>query len=131
MTPRHEDFINAFNNLATEAHTHARNKGFWDESDALQKLSDAHGLGGVCYAARGAQLNALIASEIGEALEGMRKDLPSEKCPGFSNEEEEYADAIIRILDMAYARKMRIGEAIIAKMEYNPTRGFMHGGKSF
>lgn len=124
-------FLEGFNALATAAHYNARSKGFWDKSDALQSLADAHGLGRELRKMRDAQLNALISSEIGEALEGSRKDLASEKIPGFTNEEEEYADAIIRILDLTCGRKLRIGEAVIAKMEHNAGREAMHGGKHF
>lgn len=131
MTPRHEAFISAFNSIAVEAHIHARNKGFHDDADALQELANKNGMGEVCRKMRNSQFNALIISECGEALEGLRKDLPSEKLPSFTNEEEEYADALIRIADMAAARGMRIAEAVCAKLEYNPTREHRHGGKSF
>lgn len=131
MNIRQESFINLFDELAAKAHAHALSKGFWDAANALQSLADANGMGDVCRKQRDAQLNAMIAGEIGEALEGSRRDLASEKIPGFTNEEEEYADAIIRIMDKAGARKLRIGEAIIAKMEHNAGRPAMHGGKKF
>ncbi len=124
-------FIESFNAMSRLAHANARDKGFWDTSDKLQQLANAHGLGKELSLMRGAQLNALIASEIGEALEGARKDLPSDKCPGFTNEEEEYADAVVRILDLAEGRKLRIADAIIAKMRYNSSRERLHGGKSY
>lgn len=124
-------FIEAFNALSADQHKRMRSQGFWDASDAVIAAADAAGCGTDARKMRAAQLNALVAGEIGEALEGIRKDLPSDKIEGFTNEEEEYADAIIRILDLNTARNLRIGEAVVAKMEHNLTRAHRHGGKSF
>ena len=78
------------------------------------------------------ELIALMHSELSEALEGLRhNNPPSDKIPTFSAVEEELADTIIRILDMAAAYGLRIGPAILAKMEFNQTREYKHGGKSF
>jgi len=75
---------------------------------------------------------ALTHSELSEALEGLRAGNPkSDKIPEFNSAEEEYADAIIRILDHCAQRDWRIGEAVVAKIRYNATRPFRHGGKAF
>lgn len=124
-------FIAAFYNLSYDAHKHAREKGFWETSDKLQALADANGLGAELALMRKSQLRDLMASELGEACEGDRKNLTSDKIPGFTNAEEEYADLIIRLADMAEGMRLRIGEAVVAKMEYNATRPHLHGGKSF
>jgi hypothetical protein len=47
--------------------------------------------------------------------------------PGFTNEEEEVADQIIRLLDYAGEYKLRIGECIRAKMMKNEGRPYQHG----
>ena len=75
---------------------------------------------------------ALIVSEIAEAIEGLRAGNPkSEKIGmhGFSQVEEELADAVIRIMDAAYVRGWNIPGAIYAKVVYNNNRPLMHGGK--
>jgi len=84
------------------------------------------------------EMIALIHSELSEALEGARKGLPSEKIAGFSNEEEEMADALIRIADYAGTRNLRLAQAYVAKLAYNAQRADhkienrrAEGGKKF
>lgn len=71
---------------------------------------------------------ALMHSELSEALEADRKSIEADdKIPEFSGLEAELADTVIRILDFAGARGLRLGEAIQAKMLYNLSRPFRHG----
>lgn len=71
---------------------------------------------------------ALVMTELGELIEGLRvAEGPSSKILGFTNEEEEVADAIIRLLDYAGAYRLRIGEALAAKMAVNEGRPLKHG----
>lgn len=72
---------------------------------------------------------ALMHSELSEGLEGVRKPGPSDKIPEFTIEEEELADTIIRIMDYAGRFGLRIASAIVAKIEFNKSRGYKHGGK--
>lgn len=78
------------------------------------------------------ELIALAHSELSELLEGLRHgNYQSDKIPGFSCAEEEYADVIIRAGDHAEERAWDLGLAIVAKMRFNRTRERKHGGKAF
>lgn len=66
---------------------------------------------------------ALVVGEIGEALEAVRKNLGADShIPEFTAEEAEIADAIIRLMNYATDRKLRLAEAIVAKNEFNRNR---------
>lgn len=84
----------------------------------------------------GAKL-ALVHSEVSEALEGGRKQIPDSHLPFRRAEEVELADALIRIFDLAAARQLDLAGALIEKLAYNQQRAdhkpearFAEGGKS-
>ncbi len=65
----------------------------------------------------------LAVGELGETLEAVRKNIgPDSHIPEFTAEEAEVADAIIRLMNYATDRKLRLAEAIVAKNEYNRNR---------
>jgi len=96
---------------------------------------------------------ALIHSEISEAFEAFRKDRYANIEEYFegvafgdkSDEnfkyvfqktmkdtfEDEIADSIIRLLDLCGKLDIDIETHILAKMDYNATRGFKFGSKKF
>lgn len=70
---------------------------------------------------------ALVHSEISEATKAMRcGNPPDQHLPQYSSVEVELADAIIRIMDVAYARGWRVAEALIDKITFNKTRPYRH-----
>ncbi len=72
----------------------------------------------------------LMVTELAEAMEAYRAGNPeSDKIPGYSKLEEELADVIIRLLDFAAGFDLDIAGAVAAKMAYNETRPYRHGGK--
>ena len=76
----------------------------------------------------------LVVGELVEAHESIRKNDnaftgKSEHIPAFSPVEEEIADAIIRLLDFAGYNKLRLEQAIKAKLIYNQSRPYKHGKK--
>jgi len=72
----------------------------------------------------------LMVTELAEAMEAYREGNPeSEKIPGYSKLEEELADVVIRLLDFAAGAGLDIAGAVAAKMAYNETRPYRHGGK--
>ncbi len=72
----------------------------------------------------------LAVTELAEAMEAYRDGNPSsEKIAGFTKVEEELVDTIIRILDLAGGMGFDIDGGLRAKMAYNETRPYRHGGK--
>lgn len=127
-------FAQSFTNLSQIVHRLARDKGWWKERDELlevAKLSTLPGFEAFAQATLMGSAVSLIHSELSEALENIRTGMgPDDKIPEFSGVEAELADVIIRIMDFAVGCGLRVPEALIAKVEYNRTRTYKHGGKS-
>jgi hypothetical protein len=80
---------------------------------------------------------ALIHSEVSEALDAYRQwgmtDATSTVVASTLHKPEgvgsEFADILIRLLDVADRRRVDLVYEVIRKLAYNETRGFRHGGK--
>lgn len=100
------------NQLATDIHATAVEKGFWEDNIDIHFILSKL---------------ALVHSEVSEVLEATRK----EKGPRAIA--EELADIIIRVLDLYKGLESRgwvdedIDEVLESKMRYNTTRPRKHG----
>jgi len=103
-------FIRACNKIQEECYQIAKDKGWYKNSINVGELL------------------SLIYGEVGELLETLRQIEPpqGEHIKEFWGAEEEAADIIIRVLSLGGLRGWRIGEAIVAKMNYNKTRAVRH-----
>jgi len=111
------EIMGELNDLVKQIHETAKGKGWWDEP-------------------RGPlEVHALIHSEISEATEAVREGLDV----GFEFNHDgkpdghgvELMDAVIRIADYFGQRGWDFEAILKAKMEYNKTRAYRHGGKRF
>jgi hypothetical protein len=130
-----QGFLKYFNLVANKINQTAVEHGWWEKdrnngemialmhselSEALEPLLEPLSI-------------VLMHRDLSKVLESLRESTvkKSEKIPDFSQVEEEFADVIIRIMDTAKVRGYDIPGAILAKMKYNDTRPYKHGGKKF
>ena len=136
--------------LQAEIHENAKNKGFWEEDNNLINFltNDMNLPEEVNKEINRIQEQfviprrlMLIVSELGEALEALRKGKRAKKNEfEFSPQmvkhfetfikdtfEDELADTVIRIFDLCAYLGINIEEHIHWKMSYNETRPRLHG----
>ena len=64
----------------------------------------------------------LTVSEVAEAMEGSRKNLPDDKLPHHSMLGCELADTVIRAFDLGGLLEIPLGQIIAEKLRFNATR---------
>jgi len=116
--------------LSKQIHKNAVMKGFWDkEKNFGEELMLVVSELGECIEAHRVGKKALIGKH------NMNLAMDSENFVKSFEEnikdsiEDELADAVIRILDLAEGMKIDINYHIKEKMKYNTTRGKLHGKK--
>ncbi len=113
--PNLDNAFNELKNIQKDIHATAVEKGWWEKSERNFGESIA-----------------LMHSELSEALEASRAgNPPDDKIPEYSGIEAELADCVIRILDVAEGNGFDVIGAMKAKIDYNKTRSYKHGGKTF
>ena len=116
-----------FDVLADDINAWAKEKGFWNQPKEINTVCAAYPeVAKFIQGLRKTQKHMLVVTEVAELTEEVRKpgDLDTE---GFTNEEIEVADTIIRLLDYAANYRLRVGAAIAAKMLKNEGRPYQHG----
>jgi NTP pyrophosphatase (non-canonical NTP hydrolase) len=136
-------------NLQEDIHSTNVEKGFWDANLKIQTIEDEDFRNSVTKAFQ-AQRLALVTSELSEALESLRKreikpindglKTVIENSDGESfvktfqdfikdSYQDELADSVIRLLDIAGGEGIDLEWHILQKLRYNKTREKMHGKK--
>ncbi len=107
-----EHFIYHFDKVAKKVNTLMKEQGFnrREDNELVGKITHAH-------------------SELSEAFEGARSGDPEDKdIKGFSSVEVQLADVLGVLMDIQAEYGLRIGSALLAKMDFNNTqRGYLHG----
>lgn len=118
-------------NLVLACHGAAKASGWWTNLKTGEDLTQTGNF-------NVAEKLCLIHSEISEAMEGHRKNLPDDKLPHRPMIEVELADALIRIADLAGAMGLDLGGAVVEKLAYNANRAdhqianrIASGGKAY
>jgi NTP pyrophosphatase (non-canonical NTP hydrolase) len=109
--------IIVFAALSEDAYEIARSKGWYEPREDHPAI-------------KGERIHSEVTELVDVYARGI-EDTPSDKIPAFTKAEEECADIILRALSFAGRYNMRIGAAVLAKLEHNRDRPLRHGGKKF
>ena len=114
--------MNSIGKLQKDIHDSNAVAGWWTDLTSGTNLVEEARNGTRLGKAIVAEKLCLIHSEVSEAMEGARKNLPDDKLPHRPMIEVELADAVIRILDLCGALNLDLKGAITEKLIFNSTR---------
>lgn len=119
--------IYRINTAAYEAWAVNVANGWWDERKAIAESGLPGARANVVIACLG-----LVTSEVAEAMEAVRKHDPKTWADTKTKDTlaRELAGATVRIMDLATALDIDLGQAIHEEVEANKARGHKHGGKA-
>lgn len=127
LTDEERIIVDGLQMLAKVAHRNAVEAGWYTDPKTGQPIERNKG-----------EMIALMHSELSEALEGVRKNIPDDKLPHRPATEVEFADLEIRLADFVGKFKPDVAGAVIEKMRFNKTREdhklenrLKAGGKAF
>jgi NTP pyrophosphatase (non-canonical NTP hydrolase) len=108
----------SLNKLAIACHSNAMEKGFYDSIIKILNNCDMEDYNFIKNSFISQQL-MLIVSELGESIEGLRKN-------DLDNFREELADTFIRLFDLCGFLKININYEVSRKMKINKERPNLH-----
>jgi cytidyltransferase-like protein len=111
-----KEYLEGYRRIAEKVHELSASQGFWKDGKKRNPCVPI----------------ALAHSELSEAIECLRFGNPSDKnIHDMNGAEVQLSDVLGILMDMEIGYGWKISEALLKKMTFNKSRGWMHGGKEF